>query len=93
MQKNCLGYACSANILVFSDGRISVIGDQEAEHFHISSVLSYNDNIGNYNPSHEHEVKFILADRAIVIGFYDKDKPAKKELTDKLKQIISKKKQ
>lgn len=87
-----LGYACSANILVFSDGNISVIGDQEAERFHISSVLSYNDNIGNYNPSHEHEVKFILADRAIVIGFYDKDKPAKKELTDKLKQVVLKEK-
>lgn len=87
-----LGYACSANILVFSDGMIVVIGDGEEERFHISSIVSYNDNIGNYNPSHEREVKFILADRAIAIGFYDKDKSAKKELTDKVKQLFLEKK-
>lgn len=81
-----LGYLCSANISVFSDGMIAVIGDQEEECFHISSVMSYNDNIGNYNPSHKNEVKFILSNKAIIISF--NDEMTKKELSDKLNQVI-----
>ena len=84
-----LGYLSGANILVFRDGMISVVGPMGEERFHISSVISYNDNIGNYDPSHENEVKFILDDKSIVITFYQKDKNVKKEFTEKLKQVYS----
>ncbi len=80
-----LGYLSSANISVFSDGMISLVADNEEEYFSIFSIVQYNDNVGNFDPLHVTEVKFILKDKCIVVTF--NDKATKKTFTHKLKSL------